>query len=210
MLNKGTQQVWTLVSGKERVSKCLRKIIKILGNEVGHLAIFGVAPTRLDGGFLVVIWCLWVSYDPYRHHSSVSLAASKVNNGERSDQNWTTVIDLLKHGFEILPQKGQCATEPDRVLSARDVDHTGDDMRETREVGGPKHHTKECGRFLPPTARHGVARKSGALKPSHASSASCHGIHDRVRVPTASGCTLAFGRGDAGAGAADGDVPRPP
>src|SRR5207244_7123051 len=37
----------------------------------------------------------------------------------------------------------------------------------------PKHHTKECGRFLLPASRHGVARKRGALKPLRASSASC-------------------------------------
>src|SRR5262245_24327112 len=36
----------------------------------------------------------------------------------------------------------------------------------------PHHHTKACGRFLPPASRHGVARTRGALKPSCASSAS--------------------------------------
>src|SRR5262249_54536519 len=74
----------------------------------------------------------------------------------------------------------------------------------------PKHHTKECGYFLPPACGPGIARHRGRRKPSRASSASSHGRGDPVWGPTGSRCMLAVEKGKVGAGAADGDAPRPP
>ena len=48
MLEKSLEQVLTVVFGKERVSDFVPKILKILRNEVAHLATFGMAPAVLN------------------------------------------------------------------------------------------------------------------------------------------------------------------
>jgi hypothetical protein len=48
MLEAGLQEVLTAVFGKQRAGDLVSQVLDIPGQEVGHLAILGMAPTVLD------------------------------------------------------------------------------------------------------------------------------------------------------------------
>jgi hypothetical protein len=49
MLKEGPEEVWTLVFGQQCVSHFLGEVVEIIGDEVGHLTVFGIPPT-IPGG----------------------------------------------------------------------------------------------------------------------------------------------------------------
>ena len=48
MLKEGSEQVWAPVFSQQRVSDFLGQVVHIPGDEVGHLALFGMPLTLLD------------------------------------------------------------------------------------------------------------------------------------------------------------------
>jgi len=48
MLKEGSEQVWAPVFSQQRVSDFLGEVVEIMGDEVGHLAVFGMPPALLD------------------------------------------------------------------------------------------------------------------------------------------------------------------
>jgi hypothetical protein len=49
MLKEGLEEGGPLVFGQQRAGDLVREVLDIVGEEVGHVAILGMAPARLDG-----------------------------------------------------------------------------------------------------------------------------------------------------------------